>query len=84
MNMCSLSPSPDPNPSGDHGLEGFRLQLVLPNTTFIPQHHHVQEVQHVQVNLLRCVVVKVKRHEELLTLIGSIKWRLDDRETTPS
>lgn len=39
--------------SGDHGLEGFRLQLVLPNPAFVPQHHHVQEVEHVQVSLLR-------------------------------
>lgn len=38
--------------SGDHGTEGLRLQLVISNSTFFPQHHHVQEVKHVQVDFL--------------------------------
>lgn len=38
--------------SGDHGLEGFGLQLVVSNPAFIPQHHHVQEVERVQVDSL--------------------------------
>lgn len=38
--------------SGDHGPEGLRLQLVISNSTFFPQHHHVQEVKHVQVDFL--------------------------------
>lgn len=30
--------------SGDLGLEGLRLWLVISNSALIPQHHHVQEV----------------------------------------
>lgn len=35
--------------AGDLGFEELRLRLVLSNPAIIPEHHHVQEIQYVQV-----------------------------------
>lgn len=48
--------------AGDPGPERLRLQLVLPDPSFLPQQHRLQEKQHVQVHPIRtmcCLFIRI-------------------------